>query len=71
VLLYVMAVGHFPFDKYGLPTLVYQIVHDDVEIPTSPCAPLRDLIARLLHKVPEQRIDRASVDDEEWVKSGA
>jgi serine/threonine protein kinase len=71
VLLYAMAVGRLPFYDDDLSTLLHQIVHDDVEIPPSLSAPLRDLIARLLQKAPERRIELASVCDHEWVKSGA
>lgn len=68
VVLYVMVVGHLPFEDTNMARLAQKIIYKEVEFPSNLSDQVVDLLKRMLAKVPEERISLDEIYNHPWVK---
>ncbi|EAY07317.1 CAMK family protein kinase [Trichomonas vaginalis G3] len=67
VLLFIMVVGHLPFEDVNITRLAQKILYQEVEYPTNLSDDLIDLLKKMLTKDPEERITLEGVINHKWV----
>ncbi|KAF2273190.1 Pkinase-domain-containing protein [Westerdykella ornata] len=67
VTLYCLLFGRIPFEKTNMLELYHAIREDDLEIPSTCGDDLKDLLLRLLEKIPEKRITMDQLREHPWV----
>ena len=69
VLTYEFLVGKPPFEAESNNKTYKRITKVDIKFPTHVSTEAKDMISRLLRKVPSQRLPLAEVMDHPWIKN--
>lgn len=69
IILYVLVVGHLPFEGPNTHRLIHAICKEEPEIPRTISPELRDLIVGLLCKEPKNRLTVDQASAHAWVRS--
>ncbi|CAG0901055.1 unnamed protein product [Darwinula stevensoni] len=72
ITLYALVMGDVPFRDENIMALYHKIQNEPLSFPDAPrvCDSLKDLIAKLLHKDPGERLTLPRVKEHEWVTRG-